>query len=103
MLSRLTKLAEEFNVAVLYTNQVMSNPDGAMSFVPDPKKPVGGHVLAHLSSTRLELKKGRGETRVCKGAICVLVDALPCLCCSWKLRWHACQEHLPASVSLMLY
>ena len=77
MLSKLTKLAEEFNVAVLYTNQVMSNPDGAMSFVPDPKKPVGGHVLAHLSSTRLELKKGRGETRVCKGAICVLVDALP--------------------------
>ena len=48
---------EEFNVAVLYTNQVMSNPDGGMSFVSDPKKPVGGHVLAHASTTRLELKK----------------------------------------------
>ena len=68
MLSKLTKLAEEFNVAVLYTNQVMSNPDGGMSFVPDPKKAVGGHVLAHLSTTRLELKKGRGDTRICKGA-----------------------------------
>ena len=35
----------------------MSNPDGGMSFVSDPKKPVGGHVLAHASTTRLELKK----------------------------------------------
>jgi RecA/RadA recombinase len=44
----------------------MSNPDGGMSFVSDPKKPVGGHVLAHASTTRLELKKGRGEQRICK-------------------------------------
>ena len=66
MLSKLMKLAEEFNVAVLYTNQVMSNPDGGMSFVADPKKPVGGHVLAHASTTRLELKKGRSDQRICK-------------------------------------
>ena len=32
----------------------------------DPKKPVGGHVLAHASTTRLELKKGRGDLRICK-------------------------------------
>jgi RecA/RadA recombinase len=68
MLAKLTKLAEEFNVAVLYTNQVMSNPDGGMTFVADPKKAAGGHVLAHASTTRLELKKGRGDTRICKGA-----------------------------------
>jgi len=37
-----------------------------MSFVSDPKKPVGGHVLAHASTTRLELKKGRGDQRICK-------------------------------------
>ena len=73
MLAKLTKLAEEFNVAVLYTNQVMSNPDGGMTFVADPKKAAGGHVLAHASTTRLELKKGRGDTRICKGA------PLPCL------------------------
>jgi meiotic recombination protein DMC1 len=66
MLSKLMKMAEEFNVAVFYTNQVMSNPDGGMSFVSDPKKPVGGHVLAHASTTRLELKKGRGDQRICK-------------------------------------
>ena len=82
MLSKITKKAEEFNVAVLITNQVMSNPDGGMTFVSDPKKPgmvecfafnethshvsVGGHVLAHASTTRLELKKGRGDCRICK-------------------------------------
>ena len=33
---------------------------------PDPKKPIGGNIIAHASTTRLSLKKGRGETRVCK-------------------------------------
>ncbi|KAJ9077550.1 Meiotic recombination protein dmc1, partial [Entomophthora muscae] len=46
-LSRLIKLAEEFNLAVFITNQMTSDPGATMSFVPDPKKPVGGHVLAH--------------------------------------------------------
>jgi hypothetical protein len=31
------KLAEEFNVAVYLTNQVVSDPGGAMTFVQDPK------------------------------------------------------------------
>lgn len=38
-LSTLTKIAEQFNVAVWITNQVMSTPD-AMAFAAD-KKPVG--------------------------------------------------------------
>lgn len=29
-------------------------------------KPVGGHVLAHASSTRIMLKKGKGEQRIAK-------------------------------------
>lgn len=37
-----------------------------MTFTPDPKKPVGGHILAHASTTRLALRKGRNETRVAK-------------------------------------
>lgn len=37
-----------------------------MTFVTDPKKPVGGHVVAHHSTTRLYLRKGKGENRVCK-------------------------------------
>jgi meiotic recombination protein DMC1 len=37
-----------------------------MSFVADPKKPIGGHVLAHASATRLYLRKGRAEARIVK-------------------------------------
>ncbi|KAI7899547.1 meiotic recombinase Dmc1, partial [Cokeromyces recurvatus] len=66
MLSRLTKISEEYNIAVFLTNQVSSDPGAGMTFVADPKKPVGGHVLAHASSTRIYLRKGRGEERVAK-------------------------------------
>lgn len=66
MMSQLMKLAEEFNVAVYITNQVVADPGGASMFVADPKKPVGGHILAHASTTRLSLRKGRGDQRVCK-------------------------------------
>ncbi|EKF31859.1 meiotic recombination protein DMC1, putative [Trypanosoma cruzi marinkellei] len=66
MMSHLIKLAEEFNVAVYITNQVVADPGGASMFVADPKKPVGGHILAHASTTRLSLRKGRGDQRVCK-------------------------------------
>ncbi|CAO3619832.1 unnamed protein product [Cunninghamella echinulata] len=66
LLSRLTKLAEEYNVAVYLTNQVSSDPGAGMVFVSDPKKPVGGHILAHASTTRIYLRKGRAEERVAK-------------------------------------
>jgi RecA/RadA recombinase len=46
----------------------MADPSGAMSFVTDPKKPVGGHIMAHACTTRLSLRKGKGEERVCKVA-----------------------------------
>jgi DNA repair protein RAD51 len=35
-------------------------------FQADPKKPIGGNIMAHASTTRLSLRKGRGETRICK-------------------------------------
>lgn len=65
-MASLTKLAEQFNVAVFITNQVMSDPGGGSVFVADPKKPIGGHILAHASTTRLYLRKGRAEQRICK-------------------------------------
>ncbi|CAN1808178.1 Meiotic recombination protein DMC1 homolog [Linum perenne] len=65
MLSRLTKIAEEFNVAVYMTNQVIADPGGGV-FISDPKKPAGGHVLAHAATIRLMFRKGKGEQRVCK-------------------------------------
>ncbi|GMH42002.1 hypothetical protein BSKO_09921 [Bryopsis sp. KO-2023] len=66
IMSRLRKIAEEFNVAVIVTNQVMSDPSGGAMFVADPKKAVGGHVMAHASTIRLSLRKGKGEQRICK-------------------------------------
>lgn len=63
----LAKLADEFGVAVVITNQVVAQVDGGGGmFQADPKKPVGGHIMAHMSTTRLYLRKGKGETRICK-------------------------------------
>ncbi|CAH3105729.1 unnamed protein product [Pocillopora meandrina] len=66
MLSRLQKLSEEFNVAVFVTNQVVLIYILEVYFQADPKKPIGGHILAHASTTRISLRKGRGETRIAK-------------------------------------
>ena len=44
----------------------MADPGGGMTYAVDPKKPVGGNILAHASTTRLFLRKGKGEQRVCK-------------------------------------
>lgn len=65
-LRRLLRIADEFGVAVVLTNQVVAQVDGAASFMADPKKPIGGNIMAHASTTRLYLRKGRGENRVCK-------------------------------------
>ncbi|XP_069371747.1 DNA repair protein RAD51 homolog 2 isoform X2 [Paralichthys olivaceus] len=65
-LRMLLRLADEFGVAVVITNQVVAQVDGAAMFSADPKKPIGGNIMAHASTTRLYLRKGRGETRICK-------------------------------------
>ena len=69
---QLQRLANEYGVAVVITNQVVASPDSSM-FMRDPLKPIGGNIIAHASTTRLKLRKGRGETRICK-----VVDS-PCL------------------------
>lgn len=48
------------------TNQVMADPGVTMGYAADPKKPIGGNILAHASTTRLYLRKGKGTQRVCK-------------------------------------
>ena len=61
------RLADEFGIAVVITNQVVAQVDGAASmFGGDTKKPVGGNIIAHSSTTRLLFRKGRGENRICK-------------------------------------
>lgn len=63
----LQRLADEFGIAVVITNQVVAQVDGLASmFNPDPKKPIGGNIIAHSSTTRLSFKKGRAEQRICK-------------------------------------
>uniref|UniRef100_A0A7S3D749 DNA repair protein RAD51 homolog n=1 Tax=Palpitomonas bilix TaxID=652834 RepID=A0A7S3D749_9EUKA len=64
----LAKLADEYGVAVVITNQVVAQVDGAASMFAgaNSAKPIGGNIIAHASTTRLMLRKGRAETRVCK-------------------------------------
>ncbi|KAI5152303.1 meiotic recombination protein DMC1 [Enteropsectra breve] len=65
-LAKLLRMADEFNLAIYITNQMMADPGATLTFSADPKKPIGGHVLAHASTTRIYLKKGRNETRIAK-------------------------------------
>ena len=44
----------------------MSDPSGMSTFVADPQKALGGHVVSHASQTRLMLKKGRDTARIVK-------------------------------------
>ena len=42
----------QFGVAVVISNQVVAQVDGASMFATDPKKPIGGNIIAHASTTR---------------------------------------------------
>jgi len=63
-LRQLLQLCDIFGVAVVITNQVVSDP-GGMSFGPQTK-PIGGNIVAHASTTRISLRKGSKNTRVAK-------------------------------------
>lgn len=65
-LRHLLRMADEFGVAILITNQVVANVDNTSMFQGENKKPIGGNIMAHASTTRLYLRKGRGENRICK-------------------------------------
>lgn len=66
-LRMLQRISEVYGVACVITNQVVAQVDGqAGPFNPDPRKPIGGNIIAHASTTRLYLKKGKGENRICK-------------------------------------
>lgn len=59
----LLKLADLQNVCVYVTNQVMAKPD---QFFGDPTTPIGGHIVAHASTFRIYLRKGKKGSRVAK-------------------------------------
>ncbi len=61
---RLIRLARGFNAAAVATNQVMSKPD---VFFGNAIHPVGGHIVAHTSHTRVFLRKSaRGPVRIAR-------------------------------------
>ena len=51
------------DLAVVVTNQVQAKPD---VFYGNPIQAAGGNVIAHGSTMRLSLRKGKGEQRVAK-------------------------------------
>lgn len=69
-LHKLVRLSEAYNIAVVLTNQVQANP---AQFFGDPNRPAGGHVMAHASTHRIYLRKGKANTRLAR-----VIDS-PCL------------------------
>ena len=65
-LRHLAKLASEYGCSVLVSNQVVANPEGGMFAGANAQKPIGGNIMAHASTTRLALRKGRGTNRIMK-------------------------------------
>lgn len=70
-LHRLERLSKAFNLAILVTNQVMSKPDEIFGL---GAYPVGGHILAHRSHTRVYLRKARGEQGLRVARLIVSLD-----------------------------
>ncbi|PIO04665.1 DNA repair and recombination protein RadA, partial [Candidatus Woesearchaeota archaeon CG08_land_8_20_14_0_20_43_7] len=59
----LLRLADTHNLCVYVTNQVMHDP---AQFFGDPTKAVGGNIVAHASTFRIYLRKGKKGSRVAK-------------------------------------
>lgn len=62
-LHRLLRTAEVYNIPIVVTNQVLATPD---VFLGPITKPAGGHVLAHLSTNRIFLRKGKRDIRIAR-------------------------------------
>lgn len=61
---KLIRLARAFNTVAVVTNQVMAKPD---VFFGDAVHPIGGHVVAHTSHSRIYLRKAsRGPVRIAR-------------------------------------
>jgi len=58
------------DLAIIVTNQVQSKPD---TFYGNPIQAAGGNIVAHGTTMRVYLRKGKGEQRIAK-----IVDS-PCL------------------------
>jgi DNA repair protein RadA len=61
-LHKIARIAEVYNIAVVVTNQVLSNPEP----FGNPIRPVGGNIVAHTSTYRVWLRKGSKTKRIAK-------------------------------------
>ena len=59
----LSKLADIYDIPVLVTNQVSTNPG---VFYGNPNQAIGGNIVGHNSRERIFLRKGAKGTRVAK-------------------------------------
>lgn len=62
-LHALQKLADNHNLVVYVTNQVMAKPDLLFG---DPTVPIGGHILAHQATYRVYVRKSKGDRRIAR-------------------------------------
>jgi len=61
---KLIRLARAFNAVAVVTNQVMAKPD---VFFGNAVHPIGGHIVAHTSNSRIYLRKAsRGPVRIAR-------------------------------------
>ena len=63
MLQKLAKTCQTYKITAIYTNQVMDNP--AIMY-GNPEKAVGGHIMGHAATTRIQIRKGKDNKRVFK-------------------------------------
>jgi DNA repair protein RadA len=70
MLHKLSRLAEVYNIAVVVTNQVQSQPDDFFAG-GNGSRPTGGNIMGHASTYRILLRKA-GRDR-----IAIMIDS-PC-------------------------
>ncbi|MEM2249924.1 MAG: ATPase domain-containing protein [Candidatus Bathyarchaeia archaeon] len=93
MLRRLLNYAKVYNIAVVVSNQVVTNPQA--QFIYDPiqqKVPTGGTVLGHNANTRLYLRRAKGSKRIVR-----LFDSnrLPEAECTIKITHRGVEDVAP--------
>jgi DNA repair protein RadA len=57
ILHKLIRLAEIYNIAVVYTNQVQAQPDAFLGNGFDSMRTAGGNIMGHASTYRIFLRK----------------------------------------------
>src|ERR671910_73109 len=63
ILHKLKRLAEIYNIAIVYTNQVQAQPDAFLGNGFDSMRAAGGNIMGHASTYRIFLRKA-GHNRI---------------------------------------